>query len=74
MTGSTGLLWTAPELLRTDIPSNRGSQPGDVYSFSIILQEIIYRDMPYFMNDTPPKGNRDAVIMYKRSIAEYAAA
>ena len=50
------LLWVAPELLGPDSPPPGGSQPGDVYSFSIILQEIIFREGPYFMNDLPPKG------------------
>ncbi|ELU03250.1 hypothetical protein CAPTEDRAFT_210739 [Capitella teleta] len=35
------LLWVAPEHLRESVPN--GSQKGDVYSFSIILEEIILR-------------------------------
>uniref|UniRef100_A0A3Q1GVC9 Guanylate cyclase n=1 Tax=Acanthochromis polyacanthus TaxID=80966 RepID=A0A3Q1GVC9_9TELE len=38
------LLWTAPELLRS--PVRGGSFPGDVFSFSIIIQEVISRTLP----------------------------
>ncbi|XP_022664714.1 atrial natriuretic peptide receptor 1-like isoform X3 [Varroa destructor] len=41
------LLWCAPEHLRGDLPLRRGSQKGDVYSFAIILQEIITRSGPF---------------------------
>ncbi|KAJ8001210.1 hypothetical protein DPEC_G00191970 [Dallia pectoralis] len=45
------LLWTAPELLRR--PQRGGSFPGDVYSFGIIIQEVILRCPPYAMMDMP---------------------
>lgn len=35
------------EHLRSDDPVNHGSKPGDVYSFAIILKEIITRTNPY---------------------------
>ncbi|XP_060517120.1 atrial natriuretic peptide receptor 1 [Cylas formicarius] len=42
------LLWVAPELLPlTLIPGNPATQKGDVYSFAIILEEIIVRGGPY---------------------------
>jgi len=41
------LLWVAPELLRRDQNLNKGSQKGDVYSFAIIMQEIILRAKPF---------------------------
>ncbi|VDK29904.1 unnamed protein product [Dibothriocephalus latus] len=41
------LLWTAPELLREPMRRTIGTQKGDVYSFGIILQEIICCSEPF---------------------------
>jgi hypothetical protein len=42
------LLWVAPELLPlTIVPGTPATQKGDVYSFAIILEEIIVRGGPY---------------------------
>ncbi|OTF80151.1 Guanylate cyclase-like protein, partial [Euroglyphus maynei] len=41
------LFWTAPEHLRSPEPYNCGSQKGDIYSFGIILQEVITRCEPF---------------------------
>lgn len=42
------LLWVAPELNKeTNIPGHPATQKGDVYSFSIILEEIVVRGGPY---------------------------
>ncbi|MEQ2300715.1 Retinal guanylyl cyclase 2 [Ameca splendens] len=49
------LLWTAPELLRNLSERRKGTFSGDVYSFSIIVQEIISRSSPFCMLDMPPK-------------------
>uniref|UniRef100_A0A8C6TBK4 Guanylate cyclase n=1 Tax=Neogobius melanostomus TaxID=47308 RepID=A0A8C6TBK4_9GOBI len=46
-----GLLWTAPELLRN--PIQGGSYAGDIYSFGIIIQEVVTRTLPYAMMDMP---------------------
>lgn len=50
------LLWTAPELLRNPGQRRRGTYAGDVYSFSIVSQEVICRSSPFCMLDMPPKG------------------
>ena len=49
-------LWTSPELLRTTSRPTNGTQKADVYSFAIILQEIIFRAAPYFIDVDTPKG------------------
>lgn len=41
------LFWTAPEHLRSHDPTQSGSKKGDVYSFAIILQEIMTRSGPF---------------------------
>lgn len=43
------LLWTAPEILRGSYPGLHGTHPGDVYSFSIIMQEVVMRGPPFCM-------------------------
>ncbi|XP_042146026.1 atrial natriuretic peptide receptor 1 isoform X2 [Ixodes scapularis] len=46
--GSQKYLWKAPELLRLKHCSPTGTQKGDVYSFGIILQEIILREDAFY--------------------------
>lgn len=50
------LLWTAPELLRSSSLRRKGTFTGDIYSFSIITQEVVSRSAPFCMLDMPPKG------------------
>ena len=49
-------LWTAPEILRATVKPRYGTQKGDIYSIGIILQEIMYRSMPFFLETLSPKG------------------
>ncbi len=56
------LFWTAPELLRQcELP--QGTTKGDVYSFGIILQEIILQDRPYscVADNISPKGRTNII-------------
>ncbi|GIX67924.1 receptor-type guanylate cyclase Gyc76C [Caerostris extrusa] len=48
------LLWRAPELLRDPNAPPAGTQKGDVYSFGIILYEIIARSGPFGQIDKTP--------------------
>jgi len=48
-------LWTAPELLRMTTRPINGTQKADVYSFAIILQEIMFRAAPYFLDVDSPE-------------------
>ncbi|KAL3886487.1 hypothetical protein ACJMK2_026472, partial [Sinanodonta woodiana] len=43
------LLWTAPEILRVHIRPLNGTQKGDVYSFAVICQEIVYRSGVFYL-------------------------
>ena len=52
------LLWTAPELLRLskDERPQYGTKKGDVYSFGVIAQEVLYRAPPYFVDTETSQG------------------
>ena len=50
----TGQYWLAPEHLRSKRAT--GTQKGDIYSFGIILSEIITRSEPYENINLEPKG------------------
>ena len=51
------LLWTAPELLRMcNVVPPGGTANGDVYSFGIMLQELLFRNTPFFYCDISAEG------------------
>uniref|UniRef100_A0A8V5HEE6 guanylate cyclase n=1 Tax=Melopsittacus undulatus TaxID=13146 RepID=A0A8V5HEE6_MELUD len=51
------LLWTAPELLRDPDMRRKGTFKGDIYSFAIILQEVVVRGPPYCMSELSAEGS-----------------
>ena len=51
------LQWTAPELLRMrGLAPPGGTDKGDVYSFGIMLQEILFRNTPFFYSNISENG------------------
>lgn len=52
------LLWTAPEILRTGQAGLYGTLPGDVFSFAIIMQEVVVRGPPFCMLDLSAEGEQ----------------
>lgn len=51
------LLWTAPEILRVPgQPGLYGTLTGDVYSFAIVMQEVVIRGPPFCMLDLSAAG------------------
>jgi len=52
----TGKLWTSPEILRENFPPARGTQRGDVFSFSIVCFEIMMRSEPYSFDHMTARG------------------
>jgi hypothetical protein len=71
------LLWVAPELiLSTVVPGNPATQKGDVYSFAIILEEIVVRGGPFeaarqFLE--PQGGQPDKILNYSHYIVLHLA-
>ncbi|XP_058154414.1 guanylate cyclase 2G-like isoform X1 [Dasypus novemcinctus] len=57
MTDYSELYWTAPELLRLSEAPRSGTPKGDVYSFAILMRELIYHQDhgPFALLDMGPE-------------------
>ena len=53
---ASDLLWTAPEMLRDHLHGDVGTQRGDVYSFAIIMQELVLVTKPFAMVELTAQG------------------
>ncbi|XP_077996436.1 atrial natriuretic peptide receptor 2-like [Glandiceps talaboti] len=61
-----GMLWTAPEILRQSSASLNGTQKGDVYSFAIIVREILTRNGGFNTEELTPKEIIDRIKQKRR--------
>ncbi|XP_017765073.1 PREDICTED: atrial natriuretic peptide receptor 1-like isoform X2 [Eufriesea mexicana] len=59
-------LWTAPELLGMEGHPPEGTQKGDVYSFAIIVHEIVVRQGPFYLGDNYDYSPKEIVEGVKR--------
>ncbi|XP_064596017.1 LOW QUALITY PROTEIN: atrial natriuretic peptide receptor 1-like [Liolophura sinensis] len=63
-------LWTSPELLRMHNRPPEGTQKGDVYSFAIICQEIVYRCGVFYL-EYSDLGPQDVYQKVKNGVKPY---
>ncbi|XP_043286627.1 atrial natriuretic peptide receptor 1-like isoform X2 [Venturia canescens] len=59
-------LWTSPELLRMERAPPEGTQKGDVYSFAIIVHEIVMRQGPFYLGEDRDFSPKEIVEGVKR--------
>ncbi|XP_011872052.1 PREDICTED: atrial natriuretic peptide receptor 1-like isoform X2 [Vollenhovia emeryi] len=59
-------LWTASELLRMERRPPEGTQKGDVYSFAIIVHEIVVRQGPFYLGDNNELSPKEIVESVRR--------
>jgi atrial natriuretic peptide receptor A len=62
------MLWTAPEILRMKFPRPEGTQKGDVYSFGIIIHEIVNRRGVFFLGEDNFKEPKEIIDLVKADL------
>lgn len=65
------MLYRAPEFLRDSSPPAGGSQKGDVYSFGIVLFEIIGRQGPWGNTNLSHLGEYIIITMHPQIYESY---
>ena len=65
------LLWTAPEMLRkkqNDTIRVKGTKSADVYSFGVIMSELMTRELPYQsgMRTSTLDGQLASLVMFSK--------
>jgi atrial natriuretic peptide receptor A len=60
-------LWTAPEILRDPNSPPQGTQKGDVYSFALILHEMLYRKGAFYRGEEETPAPND-ILKYVTAI------
>ncbi|XP_046368236.2 atrial natriuretic peptide receptor 1-like isoform X3 [Haliotis rufescens] len=63
-------LWSAPELLRMNSRPPEGTTKGDVYSFAIICQEIVYRNGVFYLHNLDV-GPQEVIEKLKSGLRPY---
>ena len=72
--GVAGLLWSAPEVLRqgSNVITIPVTPKADVYSFAIIMHEVVTRGLPYNMSkDDKPESNSRFQLCEKRIFMDH---
>uniref|UniRef100_A0AC35U3E2 Guanylate cyclase n=1 Tax=Rhabditophanes sp. KR3021 TaxID=114890 RepID=A0AC35U3E2_9BILA len=66
-------IYTAPELLRAPEVSPNGTQKGDVYSFGLIVHDVIYRMGSFYRGEVQPDPSTICSMVKKHPVSDKEA-